>query len=349
MLPYWLVLAWYAVGAINNPTVARDRSRNSLLLLLSLLLLTLFVGLRLKVGADWLNYIDMYDAARELSFQEIIRYSDPGYMALNGIANWLHIEIWFVNLICAAIFVWGLTRFAAGEPNPWLAIAVAVPYLVIVVAMGYTRQSVAIGIILASIPVFKRHHYVRFLGYFAVAALFHKTSVVVLPLIALSTVRHRFAVYVAAAAAGFLLFVFFFQAFLETMMAGYLDQAMESDGATVRVAMNLIPALLVLVFQRRFVISEQERALWRNFSLASLAMLVLLVTVDSSTVVDRVALYLMPLQIFALGRLPYAFPRGDRPNAQLTIAVLTYSAIVQWVWLTFAAHSKSWLPYQSFL
>lgn len=47
-------------------------------------------------------------------------------------------------------------RFARSQPDPWLAVLVAVPYLVIVVAMGYSRQAVAIGILLAGLGRLER-------------------------------------------------------------------------------------------------------------------------------------------------------------------------------------------------
>ena len=66
----------------------------------------------------------------------------------------------------------------------------------------------------------------------------------------------------------------------------------------------------------------------------------------SSTVVDRLALYLIPLQIFVLSRLPESFPNKGRANSQLVIAVIFYSCAIQFTWLSFADHAESWLPYQ---
>ena len=48
--------------------------------------------------------------------------------------------------MAGAIFAIGLVVFCRNLPRPWLALAVAVPYLVIVVAMGYSRQGVALGL-----------------------------------------------------------------------------------------------------------------------------------------------------------------------------------------------------------
>ena len=63
----------------------------------------------------------------------------------------------------------------------------------------------------------------------------------------------------------------------------------------------------------------------------------------SSTAVDRLALYVMPLQIAVLSRAPIVF--GARLG---TILVLSYSLAVQFVWLNFATHAKFWIPYQAY-
>jgi hypothetical protein len=129
-------------------------------------------------------------------------------------------------------------------------------------------------------------------------------------------------------------------------MNTYVEQDYDAQGATVRVLMNIVPALLFLLFQRRFGLSEAERKLWRNFSIAAFGTLALLFLVESTTVADRVAIYLIPLQIVVLSRLPHAFPDRGKPNAMLVIAILSYSALVQYVWLTQAQHAEYWLPYR---
>jgi hypothetical protein len=66
----------------------------------------------------------------------------------------------------------------------------------------------------------------------------------------------------------------------------------------------------------------------------------------SSVVVDRLALYLIPLQLVVFSRLPFAFAKGGKPNGLLTVGVIAYSATVQFVWLTSATHASYWLPYK---
>lgn len=212
--------------------------------------------------------------------------------------------------------------------------------------MGYTRQAVAIGFVLAGLANVDRGNLTRFVIYIALATAFHKSAVIVLPLVALAATQQRAVTVVILAATAALLYYLFVESTLDRMMINYVDAEYQSEGALIRVAMNIPPALLFLTFQKRFALPEQSRKLWRNFSLAAFVSLLLLVAVESSTAVDRISLYLIPLQMFVLSRLPAAFPDRQRANGQIMILIIAYSAVVQFVWLNYAAHAFAWLPYQ---
>ena len=348
MLPYWVLFAVFALAAINYRLQPRDKTRRLSPFMIAALVATMaMIGLRDQVGADWENYEAMYEFAARSDLDDLLINSDPGYLVLNWFAAKLGFEIWFVNFVCAAIFILGLSRFVKGQPNPWLAVSVAVPHLIIIVAMGYTRQAVAIGIILAAFAPFQRGKFVQFILLFVLAASFHKTAIVVLPLIALSTVKNRFVVYTVAAAIGTIIFLLFLDTFLNQLFQNYLDTGMSADGAAVRVAMNVVPAVVFLTWSKYLVISADEKIMWRNFSLVALAMVPILLLVPSSTAVDRVALYLIPLQIFVLSRLPYAVPSSRTANPVIMTLVIAYGVAVQFVWLNFATHAQYWFPYRS--
>ena len=64
----------------------------------------------------------------------------------------------------------------------------------------------------------------------------------------------------------------------------------------------------------------------------------------SSTAVDRLALYGIPIQLFVWSRLPDAIGRGT--SAVTVFGSVIYSSVVLVTWLLFASHSSAWLPYQ---
>jgi hypothetical protein len=303
------------------------------------------IGFRYEVGGDWINYIDiLHDITRNGMGGP--RAQDPGYGLLNLIAGKAGLGIWFVNFVCALLFVWGLMKFARRQPNPWLVMVVSVPYLIIVVAMGYTRQAVAIGFILAGLADFERGTLTRFIFYMLLATAFHKSAIVVVPLVALTAARNRFMTGVLLLFTALLLYYLFVQASVDKLMTNYVAAEYQSQGAAIRVAMNLPPAVLFLTFYKRFQLSEQQAKLWRNFALGALLALAVLLFTNSSTAVDRLALYLIPLQMFVFGRLPSAFPDRGRLNAQIIVGIVVYSAAIQFVWLNYAANVDSWIPYK---
>jgi hypothetical protein len=67
----------------------------------------------------------------------------------------------------------------------------------------------------------------------------------------------------------------------------------------------------------------------------------LLLILTSSTAVDRISLYLMPLQIVVLTRA--ALLGESRLSG--TAGVLVYLFMIQFVWLNFADHARYWVPY----
>lgn len=350
MFPYWLLFTLCAAGAVQNRAELRLPGRTGPVLPLLGLVILLMIGLRYEVGGDWENYVSIFNGFRHTDAAEAMARGDPGYSLLNWISLEIGGDIWFVNLVCALFFTWGLVRFTTQQPNPWLVLVVAVPYLIIVVGMGYTRQAVAIGFILAGLSDLRRHpSMVRFAFYIIAAALFHRTAIIVLPLVAMAGTRNRWVMAGLGAALAAILFYLLLNAEVDRLMENYVQAQYDAQGALIRVVMNVVPALIFLTFQHRFALHEADRRLWRNFSLAALAALVMLAVLPSSVVVDRLALYLIPLQLIVFSRLPFAFPKDGRPNGLMTLAVIAYSAAVQFVWLTLADHAHFWVPYKFYI
>ena len=90
----------------------------------------------------------------------------------------------------------------------------------------------------------------------------------------------------------------------------------------------------------------EQRVFWTWMSLFALGFVVMLQLSSSSTAVDRVALYWIPLQLFVWSRLPNALGARDGLNSVLVTSVVLYSAAVLLIWLFFADNAFAWLPYQ---
>lgn len=352
MLPYWLffivptiaaIYAWPTIGFHRNGM--RALTRCSPIWFLMMIGLTLIIGFRYEVGGDWGNYFRYLNNARFLNFSDLIELHDPAYWALNILSVWLGWEMTGVNVIAGLIFSVGLITFCLNLPRPWLALSCAMPYLVTVVAMGYTRQAIAIGFVMISFVALQRNLYIRFAVFILIASLFHRTAIVLMPIAALVVNSNRIQ---AVGIIGFLALIgyeFVLSDHIEHLTNLYHDANVQSSGALVRLTMNVVPAVLMLVFHRHFAFSLSEKRLWIIVSIISICMFLVFFITNLSTALDRMALYFIPLQLVIFSHLPNV---GGHPNRRIeiiVIGIILYNAAVLFFWLNFAYHSYAWIPY----
>lgn len=344
MTVYWLMFGVALLGVMAPRRLKPSQSQ--VMLLLTCAGIALLMGLRHEVGGDWATYERQFDWIAGMSFrQAVIEGKDPAYYGLAWIVARLDGSIYFLNLLCAAPLALGVASLARRQPMPWLSLLAAVPYLLIVVGMGYTRQSAAIGFALFGLVALGSGKTWRFVVWVLIGAAFHKSAVLLIPIAALAASRNRIwtMTWVGAMAlvGGWILLY----DSADTLVANYVesDYADASQGAAVRVFMNVVPAIIFL--WKRYVLAPgvSERRLWTWMAILALACVPLLPV--SATAVDRVALFFIPLQLFVFGRLS-RLSNDIKNRTLIVIAVASYYASVQFVWLNFASHANAWVPYQ---
>lgn len=348
MIPYWVLFGLFALGALLYKPDVRLRKPLGLLWLAAIVL-TAFIGLRYRTGVDWGNYQLTWIAAGSMSFESLVadRGGDPAFYSLLWLLRNAGLEYWSLNLICAAVFVFGLVSFARRLPNPWLGVLIALPYLTIVIAMSGTRQATAIGFVFLGLLAFFQQRPRAFLAWSGLAALFHASAAIVVPLAGLAFARNRFqSVLLVLAAAALAYFVLI--ARVELYATRYGQGAdLQSAGTGYRLAMSALAAWAYLVFVAPNVgIDEHERTLWRNCAIAAFVAVPLLWVVPSTTALDRLLLYLYPFQIFALGFLPYSNTKAS--PGFVVVGILAYLGAVLFVFLNFAVNAESYLPYRMY-
>ncbi|MFT6046642.1 MAG: hypothetical protein ACI9WC_002349 [Arenicella sp.] len=315
---------------------------------ISIFMLVIIIGFRFEVGGDWGNYLRHFDNILYLSFSEVIQRGDPAYYALNWIvadAGWS--MVW-VNAFCAILVVFGIHVFCREQPLPWLALLVAVPYLIIVVSMGYSRQAAALGLVLVGLTALGKQDTRKFVFWVLLGALFHKSAVILLPIAGLSATRHRIWTLLWVASVSVMGAYLLVSDDVASLWLNYVtdEYAFASQGAAIRVLMNTVPSVLLILFRKRIFYDDVERRLWLCMSLLSLLCIIGLSY--SPTAIDRLALYFIPIQLFAFSRIPYL--ATDRSTFNVIIAgVVFYYALVLFVWLNFATHAFAWLPYKIYI
>jgi len=304
------------------------------------------IGFRHEVGGDWGQYIRLIEESEGQSLLELFTQMDLAYGFLNWVAIKTGFGIYIINILSATLFSLGLVTFCQMQPRPWLTLVVAIPYLVTVVAMGYTRQGVAIGLAMLGLANLQRGNILKFVIWVTLAALFHKSAVILVTLAVLRrSIRPVFTI-LWIVVTGIILFLLILQEHLDFLINGYFEAQYQSSGASIRIAMNAIPAAIFLIFRKRFQLNAAVRTFWSWMAWSALLFVPLLLISPSSTAVDRLALYWIPIQLFVWARLPDAMGGvGWRP--QIWVAtVIAYSATVLFVWLVFADNAGYWLPYQ---
>ncbi len=353
MLTYWAMFVLPALAALmmetqRTGTVPVDQAETPVGAWVAVgFVLTLLIGFRYEVGGDWFNYFHYLDDVAGLMLDEVILNSDPGYQVLNWLSLELDLDIFGVNLMAGAIFAIGLVFFCRSLPRPWLGLAVAVPYLVIVVSMGYARQGVALGLAMLGLVALGKGATGRFVLWVMLAATFHKTAVLLLPLAALAAAQNRFVAIawgVGSLALGYWLFL---EDSVGNLYKNYVEAEYQSSGAMIRLAMNLVPAVVLFVWSKKFKFTEGERRLWLLFALISLALFGVFLVSPASTAVDRIALYMLPLQLVVFAHVPDVLSDESETDVSVPLlGVLGFYGLVQFVWLNFADHAFAWVPYR---
>ena len=341
MWPYWLMFL-VPVWATLSPGRLKPSQARVMWIVVGVLF-ALMMGFRHEVGGDWGSYIRHFLRASSLPFAQGIRIGDPGYYALNWVVGRLGGDIYHVNLACAVVMMWGTVVFCRAQPNPWLALVAAVPYMLVVVGMGYTRQSVALGFALLGLTALGHARVRHFVVWIAIGATFHKSAILLLPIAALAASRNRLLTMALVGGISALLYYLLLADNTEQLWENYVEAEAQSEGGLVRVLMNVAPAVLLILFRRRLAPDEQERRLWLWMALFALVCLPLVGI--ASTAVDRIALYLIPLQLFVFARVP-RLAKTVEVRTPLVLAVVAYYGAVLYVWLNHASHAFAWLPYQ---
>jgi len=352
MLPYWLFFLVPVAAALASGPRTRRRVDDVHTLqinnawLLVIVSLTLFIGFRYDVGGDWGNYFRYLFGSENLDFSDLVSLEDPGYWALNILSVKLGLGITGVNTFGAFFFSVGLAVFCRSLPRPWLALACAMPYLVTVVAMGYTRQSIALSMVMLGLVMLGRQRFLYFLLWVLAGALFHKTAVVLIPIAGLTVSKNRFLTWSLIALTAVLGYATLLADSAENLINTYTDTNIVSQGALIRLGMNAVPATLFLLYRQRFLLPPAEKKLWLTFSFMAVGMFFAFFPTSLSTALDRMALYIIPLQLAVFAHLPDAIGVFGRRNQAIVALILLYYATTLFTWLNFATHSSYWVPYQ---
>lgn len=346
MFIYWTMYGLPAFYTLLLGTSDPNKRRSHIGMAVLLTIFAILIGLRYDVGTDWVNYLRVVNLLHYTGFSGALGYKDPGF----GIVTWLSVRLGFgiygADMVSGMVLMLGIWQFARRQPDAWLSVTAAIPYLVIVVGMGYVRQAAAIGFILVAITRFEDRRYPSFMGWMVLAAVFHAPSVCILPLAGIALTWERRELLIPIGLLTVIIFLVLLSGRISRFYSVYIDADFSSSGAIIRLVMNAVPGVLFLLARKRFVGDPRSKLLWTFFALVTLSMLAIFPVFPSSTALDRMSLYFIPIQLMVFGRLPILFGRTPQGARLVSYLSILYYGAALFVWLFYADNSHNWLPYQ---
>ncbi|MFI3135403.1 MAG: EpsG family protein [Methylococcaceae bacterium] len=342
MIGYWVLIGIPILLSL----VALSKNKLKLSLFVVELFYILFIGLRYEVGPDREAYLNKYDTIATLSFTEALSYTEAGYASLNWVLAQMDSGMYWVNFMVAIIFVSGLIRFAKTTPLPFIALVSVTPYLVIAIGMSAARQSAAIGLVFHLMASW-RQGLANKLSLSVLAVSFHYSAVMSFVFVMQSIkmpVWLRVGLLMASAVAVYPIFsaTDAFDKYNQT----YLEKNIVSAGALMHALLNVIPAIIYLIYRHKWKSRFGESDLLPM--LAILSILSIFGVSISSTGIDRLALYLSPIQMIVYGSLPFLF--GRKHKKTLSLLIIIYQLIILFWWLNFSNHAADgFLPYNNLI
>lgn len=320
------------------------------LIIFSIFLIFL-IGLRYEVGGDFDSYFKLFYVLKSRdNFEAAILTSggDILYNILNLLVSKLGLNYATVNFLCALIFIFCLYEYSKKQKDPILTLMIAFPYLILVVSMGYVRQACAIGLFLYSLDFIINRKIVYSFFILFLATLFHKTSIILIPIVFLAINYKRIKIFIISAFIILILFIIlFYRDFLGYANNYAINPIMESPGVFYRTSLNLFASIIFgLFFWKYFKINPILYNIYFYLSISSILLFVL--QFYSTTLVDRLSLYIFPLQLFVFSSLPYLIKDNFRSLFTNYLIKFSYFFLLIF-WLLYANHSYLWKPYKNLI
>lgn len=345
MWPYFIINCSIAAAAILLP----QPKPNRVVWVMAFVVLVLFVGLRHKVGMDWNNYLVMIQNASNGTMVESFDFAEPAFAALLWISARLGAGVYGANMVVSLILLAGIFRFAKSTPSPWVAVTVAMPVLIVVVGMSANRQAAAIGILLWLASGWSTSSLKRRILLTLMAASFHFSAIFFLMFAAMGLkLRAEYKLIIGMVMAVAMIAFLQYSGGAEYYDQLYLSGQSEltySSGATQHVLLNGIPAMAVLLGKRIRSILLPSPLL---VQMAWLSLLLIPTAFVFSTASGRMTLYLFPVSMYVLAKLPNMFG-NPALRAAIRTTIGAIMVMILWIWLQYANSSVAHIPYNNAL
>lgn len=341
----WFFISFFSFISPKNPQA-------KIFYIFFIVFLTIVTGLRYQIGADWTNYLNIYDYFKGLNFFDSLLITDPGYGILNYLSQYIGFkDTIFVNSICGLLFFICIYKVSISFKNYWLTLLICYSYLILVVSMGYTRQSVAIALGLLAFKYLLNKKYNKYFISILLAFLFHKSAIILLafsPLIILNNFFNKKVNFYIYTLLSFIILtgLIYYSSISGENMYTDTSSDISSAGAILRIAVHFLPLSYYFIYREKIKKYMNDRIVVFDY-LSIMIFYILGVGLIFSTLADRFNLYLIIYDVFVLNILYNLFNTGHKRILVFTIFI--FHSLILTIWLIFGAWAQAWLPYQNYL
>lgn len=348
MASYIIIYVTIWIISIGNDFNSFKNKDSAKLKIAAICLLIFFLGFRDGVGGDWGNYLGIFYKTEEADLLDLLFKPDSGFLVINKLLSLTGGSVHAVNFVCASVAMICLHKFLAKtETSYWVVLCYALSYLVFVVFIGYTRQACAIAICMYGLVVLLERKVITFLVVVTIAATFHRSAVIFYPLCLIVTnnilSKKIFLLFLAFLAVS----TFFIYPYRDLWIQGYLKSSYASAGALYRLLLNALFGFIYLfLLAGKGVFGFYEHRLCKILSVASIILLIIYPLFPSSTALDRIGLYLIPLHLMVVVGCDAVFRSVSRVGElAFRESVRFFGFFYLYIWLTYAPNAASWIPY----
>ena len=345
MLPYIFVLSMPLLFVFIDKFLNLKLKLGSKIIFF--VIIVLFIGFRYKVGGDWDPYIDVYlnRIKNSTTFFDVLQMKEAGYMVLNFIAVKFNLGINFVNLVCGIVLISGIFTFLKKSSYFWLSIII-LSYTIFIVGMGYTRQSVALGFVFFALSSWDKSK-IKYIFYILLGALFHYPVLFMLVFYVATLKSIKIKILISFFVFAALIYVFKINTgYLISQISVYIDnEYFHSKGALIRIFISLIPSVIIIIFYKRLKEKvDFDLELWLYISLMNVVLFFL--AFNFSTFADRLALYLVPVQVVGYSLLIKYLVDNIKLKKLIYFSLAIGYFSLMLLWFVFASHKDFWIPYE---
>lgn len=187
MIPYYILLAIVMLIAFQYEKASKKTWTPIVLIFIAM---TLFIGLRdASVGTDTGSYARGFNAFNELDEDSRLQLDkEPGFWLLNKLGHALGDNYAaLLILIAATTYASVLTVIKKHSDSLLISLFVYIALCYSTFCVNAARQGIAVGIYMLSFPYILKRDFKRYVLWVLLAAMFHKTVVVTIPMYFLFT------------------------------------------------------------------------------------------------------------------------------------------------------------------